>query len=241
MKTPPSKLHKTQGIIWPIVILLVAITVMSIIVLIPNYKAMQRQGQTVACATALDTARRQLASNFMFNGFEDGKAEEAKEFVTFVMNGWDDLCPEGGNCYIIPNTKGEMSWDIVCGLHCADKKLCTRLNAENVREQIIKGLRDARIDGIPFPETLPFTLHHKNYTALLVDEESGLKRGTRLTMGKEKAGIVAYYGIMGHSDFGADSGAKEGSLCYFSFADEEHCANWDYREEWTGDSYRGVS
>ena len=74
-----------------------------------------------------------------------------------------------------------------------------------------------------------------------MDEPSGLKRGTRTTMGLEKAGIVAYYSIVGHSDFGADSAKKEGEIWYFSYADEDHCANWTYREQWTGDSYRNVT
>jgi len=177
----------------------------------------------------------------MLNGFENESAEKAKEFVTYVMNGWDDLCPAGGDVYIVPKADSPMDWEIICGLHCSDSKLRTRLNAYNVREQLKEELLKRRNDENPYPETLDFTLHHKTYTAQLVDEPSGLKRGTKTTIGMEKAGIVCYYSLVGHSDFGADSGLKDGVLWYFSFADEDHCANWDYHDEWTGDSYRNVT
>ncbi|MBQ7692606.1 MAG: hypothetical protein IJT29_03245 [Oscillospiraceae bacterium] len=236
-----EKLRSRRGIAWIFVVLLVLIFVLIILILIPSYKKYQEQGKKVACATALDTARRQLASNFMLNGFENSSAEKAKEFVAYVMNGWDDLCPDGGSVYIIPKENSPMDWDIVCGLHCDDKKLCTRLNAYNVREQLREGLRGQQSDENPYPETLSFTLHGKTGTAILVDEDPGLKRGTRTTPDYEKAGTVVYYSLVGHSDFGADSGMKDGQLWFFSFADPEHCANWSYHDEWTGDSYRGLS
>lgn len=235
------KLNSRRGISRLVVIMLALILILCIAIAIPIYQKYRRQAKIIACATGLDTARRQLASNFMFNGFENDKAEEAKEFVTFVMNGWDDLCPEGGDVYIVPKANSELDWEIICGLHCSDKRLCTRLNAFNVREQLRNALLKEQALGNMYPETLPFTLHHKEYTAELVDESTGLRRGTRTTMGREKDGIVAYYSIVGHSDYGKDSGMKEGQIWYFSFADEEHCANWTYHDEWTGDSYDNVT
>ena len=236
-----EKLNSRRGISRLIAIMLALILVLVIVILIPVGLKYRRQAKIYACYTGLDTARRQLAGNFMFNGFENDKAEEAKEFVAFVMNGWDDLCPEGGDVYVVPKGDSELDWEIVCGLHCKDKRLCTRLNAYNVREQLRNALLKEQAKGNMYPETLPFTLHHKEYTAELVDESTGLRRGTRTTMGREKDGIVAYYSIVGHSDYGKDSGMKEGEIWYFSFADEEHCANWTYKEQWTGDSYDNVT
>lgn len=242
-RTPMSealrKKMNNRGIAWIFAILLVLIVVLSIVIMIPTYKKYQEKGMIVACATALDTARRQLASNFMFNSFENGAADDAKEFVTYVMNGWDDLCPAGGSVYIVPKENNPQAWEIICGLHCSDSRLRTRLNAFNVREQLKEALLDEQNKGNLYPETLPFTLHGKPYEAHLVDEPTGFKRGTRLT--EDVEGIVAFYSIVGHSDFGADSGMKDGELWYFSFADEDHCAHWTYREQWTGDSYQGVT
>lgn len=230
----PLKLNN-RGLARIIVIMLVLVIILAIASIVPSYRKYQRQGMTLACAHALDTARRQLAGNFMFNGFENGSAEDAKEFVAYVMNGWDDLCPAGGSVYIVPKKDSPLDWEVVCGLHCSDSKLRTRLNAYNVFEQLGEALLVQQNNGNPYPESLPYTLHSKQYTALLVDEPTKLRRGTKLT--EDYEGIVAFYSIMGHSDFGADSGAKEGEICYFSFADEEHCANWSYHDAWTGDSY----
>ncbi len=239
MGTAAQKKLNNHGMAWIFAIMLVLIVILSITAMIPTYKKYQEQGKRVACATALDTARRQLASNYMLNGFENDSADKAKEFVTYVMNGWDDLCPDGGSVYIVPKENSPLDWEIICGLHCSDSKLRTRLNSYNVREQLKEALLRKQNEGDPYPETLPFTLHGKAYEAHLVDAPTNFKRGTRLT--EDVEGIVAFYSLVGHSDFGADSGMKEGALWYFSFADEDHCANWTYHDEWTGDSYRGVT
>ena len=236
-----KKLHSGHGMAWIFAILLVLIIILSVMSLVPSYKEYQEQGKRLACATALDTARRQLAANFMFEGFENGSAEDAKKFVSFVMNGWDDLCPDGGNVYIVPKEDSPMDWEIVCGLHCPDKKLCTRLNASNVREQLQEALLALQTEENPYPESLPYTLHGKKGTALLIDEDPKFRRGTRTTQGYEESGIVVFYSLVGHSDFGADSGMKDGELWFFTFADTEHCANWNTRDDWTGDSYRSLS
>ena len=236
-----KKLNSRRGVSWLIAIMLLLIIILSITSMIPSYLKYQERGKAIACSTAIDTARRQLASNFMLNGFENGSAEEAKKFVTLVMNGWDDLCPDGGDVYIVPKANSPLDWEIICGLHCSDSRLRTRLNAWNVLDQLREELLRQQNEGNPYPETLDYTLHHKAYTAKLVDEPTGLRRGTKTTMGMEDAGIVAFYSLVGHSDFGADSGMKDGMLWYFSFADEDHCANWDYHDEWTGDSYRNVT
>ena len=131
-----QKLNSERGISWLIAIMLVLVIILAVTSMIPSYRKYQEQGMRVACGTALDTARRQLAANFMLNGFENESAEKAKEFVTYVMNGWDDLCPAGGDVYIVPKADSPMDWEIICGLHCSDSKLRTRLNAYNVREQL---------------------------------------------------------------------------------------------------------
>lgn len=239
MKAALHKKMNSRGIAWIFAILLVLIIVLSIVVMIPTYQKYQEKGMIVACATALDTARRQLAGHFMFEGFENDAADKAKEFVTYVMNGWDDLCPDGGSVYIVPKENSPLDWEIICGLHCSDSRLRTRLNSFNVREQIEEALLAEQNKGNLYPEALPFTLHSKSYEAYLVDEATGFKRGTDLT--EDVEGIVAFYSIVGHSEFGDDSGLEDGKLWYFSFADEDHCANWTYHDQWTGDSYQNVT
>ena len=134
-KRMASKLN-SRGMSWLIAVMLVLIIVLSITAMIPSYRRYQERGKALACATALDTARRQLATDYMSAGFENGKAQQAKEFVGQVMNGWDDLCPDYGTVYIVPRDGDTLAWDVVCGLHNSDKKLCTRLNSDYVLEQL---------------------------------------------------------------------------------------------------------
>ncbi len=237
---PAEKLKSRRGVAWLVGILAAAVIVMAVICLIPSYQKYQKQGKTLACAVALDSARRRIATDFMFDGFQNSDAEQAKKTIERAMLGWEDLCPDGGSVYIIP-IEGEVAWDVVCGMHDKDSRRRTRLNASNVRDQLVETLLKERKKGNPYPESLPYSLHHREGTAFLVDEPTNFKRGTKTTMGMENEGTVVYYSIVGHSDFGADSGLREGELWYFSFADEEHCATWQSNDGWTGDSYRGIS
>ncbi len=240
--TPKAKLYGKllgkSGIARIIVILLVLVLVMLIVVSVPVYKYYKAYADNVACVQSLDSAWRQTAADYLTNN-SDPTPEEVKEVAEKAMLGWDDLCPAGGSVYVVENPgyaeRHELPYLLVCGLHGTDKKQCTRLNSHNVYDQILEAVRKEQLKGNQYPESVTVSLHHKPLTAYLVDEFTGLKRGTSATIGYE--GTVVYYSIVGHSDFGKDSGLKDGKVWYFSYADEEHCANWDAKNGWTGDSY----
>lgn len=231
-----KKLNSARGISRLTAILLVLVIVMSVVVSVPSVKYYQSRSARLACAAGLDTARRRLAQDYLEGNYDQNNTE-AIEAVAIAMNGWDDLCPSGGKVYLIENENSEMPYDLICGMHDSDKKRCTRLNADYVLDQLREALRDARKNGTEYPEELTFYLNGKNRKALLTDEESGFKRGTSTTKGYENKETAVFYGISGHSDFCAGSGAAEGTICYFSFADEDHCAIWRVGDGWTGDSY----
>ena len=174
---------------------------------------------------------------YLFEG-ENSSAEEARDYVGFVMAGWDDLCPGGGTTYIVPKENSELAWDVVCGLHGSDRKQCTRLNADYVLEQLREELRSAQVLGTKYPEKMTVSLHHKPLEALITEEDTGLRRGTRATVGAK--GTLVSYAIAGYSDFGTGRGVPVGEISWFSYADEEHCANWSAWDGWTGDSYSDV-
>ena len=217
-------------------ILLVLIVVMCVVITIPAVRSCNADGEAVACAAGLDTAQRRLAQDII-EGNSDQDALEAKEVVTVAMNGWDDLCPGGGRVYLVRAKSGNMPFLLVCGKHDSDKKRCTRLNSGYVLQQLQENLRRSRLLGEAFPKTLTFELNGERWTARLTDEEVPFRRGTSTTRGYEDKGTVAFYGIKGHSDFCAGSAVKDGEICYFSFADPQHCAMWQQEEGWTGDSY----
>lgn len=232
-----KKLHRNRGIARLVVILSVLALVLVAAALYPVIQHYRFRADALGCLAGLDTARRQLAAQYLFNG-ENGSAEEARDYVGFVMAGWDDLCPGGGTTYIVPKENSELDWDVVCGLHGQDRKMCTRLNADYVLQQLREELRTAQVLGTRYPESMTVTLHHKPLEAQITEEDTGLRRGTRATVGAK--GTLVSYAIAGYSDFGTGRGVPNGEICWFSFADEEHCANWSAWDGWTGDSYSDV-
>ena len=232
-----EKLHQNRGIARLVVILTVAALVLLAAALYPVIQRYRFRADALGCLAGLDTARRQLAAAYLFEG-ENSSAEEARDYVGFVMAGWDDLCPGGGTTYIVPKDDSELAWDVVCGLHGQDRKQCTRLNADYVLDQLREELRTAQVLGTTYPERMTVTLHHKPLVALITEEDTGLRRGTRATIGAK--GTLVSYTIAGYSDFGTGRGAPVGEISWFSYADEEHCANWSAWDGWTGDSYSDV-
>jgi hypothetical protein len=232
-----TKLHQTLGIARLVVILSVLALVLVAAALYPVIQHYRFRADALGCLAGLDTARRQLAAEYLFEG-ENSSAEQARDYVGFVMAGWDDLCPGGGTTYIVPKDDSELAWDVVCGLHGQDRRQCTRLNADYVLEQLREELRTAQVLGTTYPERMTVTLHHKPLEALITEEDTGLRRGTRATVGAK--GTLVSYAIAGYSDFGTGRGVPVGEISWFSYADEEHCANWSAWDGWTGDSYSDV-
>ena len=245
-----EKLRSEKGLMNRMVaLLLVLVGVMLIVVVfIPSFRRMNKQAELSACDAAMDTAWRKMAEDYIING--SNKVDDVKAAVGYAMNGWDDICPSGGKVYLVftdryskkksDKAEGRLPYELVCGKHDRDAKRRTRLNADDILRQLNEALRQQRRDGVEYPESITITYNSKPLKAVLVDRESGLRRGTATTSGLEKQDAVAYYSIVGHSDFGADSGMKEGKIWYFSFADREHCANWRSDELWSGDSYDGL-
>lgn len=244
-----QKLHSQWGAMSRMLaLMLVLVGVMLVVVLIPSIRWMNEQTELHACEAAMDTAWRRMAEDYLLNS--SMKIEDVKAAVGYAMNGWDDICPSGGKVYLAAThsnrnstqdkAAGRLPYELVCGKHDRDTKRRTRLNADDLLRQLREALLQSVRDGEPYPQELSLTYNSKPLKAVLVDKASGLKRGTSTTAGLEKEEAVAYYSIVGHSDFGKDSGTEEGEIWYFSFADKLHCANWRSDDGWTGDSYEGM-
>lgn len=227
-----QKLHSRSGITRAAYILMILIILMLILISIPAWKYYQNRAAQLGCGSSLNTANHQLSIEYLAG--RKITPETAKEIVTVAMDGWDDLCPGGGTPYLVED-ESEVGYRVVCGIHDKDTKERTRLNAVNALEQIKEAVHKERNLGISFPESVTVVINGKEFHAAMIDEESGLKRGTNATTGVKDT--VIYYSIVGHSEFGKDSGTKTGQVWYFSYADEEHCANWNCTDGWSGDSY----
>lgn len=228
-----GKMTDKKGVSRLVFILIVALCVLLIVASVPLIMYYRSQSAKIGCVTALDTASRQIADKFLIDGFHDAK--EVKNWVTLVMNGWDDLCPGGGNVYVVYDKDADMPWRLVCGLHGEDRKECCRLNAAHVLDLVREEIKKAADEG-SVPESVEVRLNGEKLVAKLTEEETGLVRGTYSTTGYN--GTVAFYGITGIGKIGASSEAGEGEICYFSFADPDNCANWKYRDGWTGSAWK---
>lgn len=246
-----QKLSGERGAINRLVaLLLVLVIALAAVAIQPSLRWFHDQSERHACEAGMDTAWRKMAEDYIING--STKTGEVKAAVGHAMSGWDDICPGGGKVYLVVTRKnrdkssdkaaGRLPYELVCGKHDKDDKLRTRLNADDILKQIQNYLFEQHRRGNhEIPKTITVTYNSKPLVAELVDKKTGLKRGTGTTSGLEKKEAVCYYSIVGHSDFGADSGEKEGNVWYLSFADKWHCANWSSSDGWTGDSFEGLS
>ena len=235
--TVKNKLKNRLGLARAIVILIIiAALLAAVAILIPTIAYYREQSKKIGCVTALDTAYRQYIDAYL-TGVKGLDKEETKEVVTFAMCGWDDLCPGGGNIFIVKDEeKGHDVYRLVCGLHDEDLKERVRLNAGYVLDTVREAVAAAREKGDPVPDSATRPLSGKELVILRTDEPSTLRRGTDSTMDYE--GTVAFYSVVGIGDDSDASGQKDGEVWSFTFADENYCAKWNYRQSWTGDAYK---
>ena len=116
---------------------------------------------------------------------------------------------------------------------------CGRAEEKQVAALLREALATARYRGTDYPAELTVRLNGQDLVCYLTDHDLEFRRGTFATPGY--SGTVAYYSVMGHSDFGADSGLEEGEIWYFTFADRDHCATWENVRGWYGDSWGNVA
>lgn len=232
------RLADRRGISRITVILLIMIVIAVGIISIPLINKYRLEAARLECETALQTARRQMTTDFLLSLSSESSytAKDAREAVT--LYGRDNICPSGGTVYIYKkdNAASDDPYQIICGLHDEDTKLCTRLNASYVLSQIESAVFDEQQKGTFYPASVNVELHGKSFTAVLVDESVNLRSGTDDSNDYE--GDVAFYSLVGHSSFGSTSGLNDGEICYFCFADENHCASWSAKKGWSGDSYQ---
>lgn len=229
-----NKLRSSSGLNRTVGILLILVAVMLVIVAIPAYHYYRALSAEIGCMSAMDTAKRQLTTEFLLRlGKMDAK--EGKEVVTTAMLGYDDICPGGGNVYLLADGDPQYPFRLICGLHDEDKKLCTRMNGAYVKDAVAEELKKRQTQGDPFPASVPFSLNGKTCEAVLVEKPTGLRRGTASSI--DYTGVVAFYGLAGYGDFAPSSAAGSGKIAYFCFADEEHGAVWTAEKSWTGDAW----
>ena len=230
------KLRSIRGGVNRVVaILLVLIAIMLVVVLLPAWDDLRLLSQRLSCEQAMKSAKDGLIIEYL-GRFKEGSVEDAMNTLDQVMVARPNICPAGGEVYLIKNSEG--IYEPLCGLHDRNARQRTRLNASRALELLREGRRRAlRSSKGVEPEAVDITLNSKPLSCERVPKVQKLRRGTATTDGFE--GVVAFYGLAGEGDFpaGEDAKAEAGDIFYFVYADEEHCAIWKANDGWTGDAY----
>lgn len=229
-----GKLNSASGVSRFVVILAVLVLVLAIVVIIPFVAPYGESAERIACVTAMDTATREMTYEAVSLSRRISE-DEGRGVVTAFNLGLDTICPSGGETYYIVDEDATLGMRVVCGLHDDDHKRRARLNAGHVLDELRESLSAALRKGEEVPESITVRLNGRDLKCVLVNEAPDIRRGTDTTTGYD--GTVAFYSVVGVSDFGKDSGMEEGKIWYFSFADEEYFVNWSSRNGWTGTAY----
>lgn len=234
-KTFLSIIKNRRGISKLAVVLIILAIVLAAVIAIPVTISVLQKTSAIGCEQALDTARRQLYDAYQIGTIHN--VEDAKNYVAYVMNGWDDICPDCGNIYIVKQDgNAEEPYRIFCGLHNADKKENTRYNAESVLDQVKAAVKKCQAEGNKYPDSVTVKLHNKDVVVTRVEKETNINYGTNST--PDVKGTVIYFGITGKFEYEKSEERDDSLICYFDFADEEYAAVWSIIEGWHGSSYR---
>ena len=214
-------ISRSGGITRAAGILLAAIGVMLMIIFaVPAWNYIVSEFERTGCVQAMKTAKDGLIIEYL-GKFENGTADEARQSITEFMPAREQLCPAGGNVYLVRREDG--IYETFCGIHDKDTKRRTRLNASFVLLELRGTLERERFFHPEGLDTVPITVNGAELPCVRVSEEEPIRRGTSTTMGYE--GVVAFYSAEGDE------------ITYFLYADELHCAVWRSRDGWTGDAY----
>ena len=215
-----------------VAILLVLIAIMLVVVLLPAWDDLRLLSQRLSCEQAMKSAKDGLIIEYL-GRFKEGSVEDAMNTLDQVMVARPNICPAGGEVYLIKNSEG--IYEPLCGLHDRNARRRTRLNASRALELLREGRRKAlRSSKGVEPEAVAITLNSKLLSCERVPKAQKLRRGTATTDGFD--GVVAFYGLAGEGDFPAED-VEAGDIFYFVYADEYHCAIWKADDGWTGDAF----
>ena len=224
MNEAERKLHSAAGLTRAAAVLLALILALLASFLVPAVRHYQSSAAATACNIAMAEAQRRVDTAVPLSGgalrpSEARYAAAGGGDVTDWERRFETLCPSGGDVALLRVGEG---YRVVCALHTSDHAARTRLNAYSAEEQLAGALEASASRGEAPDETVTVTLNGKPFSITRATEEPEIGRGTGSTPGYR--GVVAYYGA-----------AEDGSLRWFCYADEEHCAFFRRDEGWRYD------
>ena len=95
---------------------------------LPLIQNRESKAEAYTCTLAIRRAQDAILVEFLSN--PEMTEQEAYVVVDESKLAREDLCPGGGDYYLVPQAGG--SWRVTCGLHEEDTKLRTKINASRV-------------------------------------------------------------------------------------------------------------
>lgn len=226
-----------------IAILLGLTAVLLIVIVAPSVRRNMENAAEIGCFIALDKAQGMMAEEYMFNDWGLTK-QEAAAVVDRSRYSRENLCPGGGDYFIVRKKETSTGYKVVCGLHDADTKERTRLSSGAALTRLSDELKRLQDDGAAVPKEIKIELNGKKLACRQVQQDPRLLFGTATDI--DRKGIVCYFALVGDEEAREAvekkealdlSGLKEGELWYFGYADENHASVWRYGKGWSGDAW----
>ena len=235
--------NRHGGINRLIAILLGLTALLLVVMVIPTVREQKRSADEIGCVIALDKAQDMISEEYLFNDWNLTK-QEASAVADKSRYSRDNLCPGGGDYFIVRDRDTATGFKVVCGLHDPDTQERARLSSGTALNRLSDELERLRKEEKTPPNKLKIKLNGKTLVCELVDSDPRLLFGTSTDI--QRKGVVCYYALVGDADARKAvedkerldlSGLKEGDVWYFGYADENHASVWKYRKGWSGDAW----
>ena len=216
-----SKPGKKDKSIRRLIILLIFVVLMlAVMIAIPLFQNREHKAERQACTLAIRRAQEAILVEF-YSDPELPKQESAV-VVDKSKLAQEDLCPSGGDYYLVPQSGG--GWRVTCGLHEEDTILRTRINASRVLEELQSQLDARRRSEADTASSVTLDINGQALEVTLLAGDTALRRGTEYSIDFE--GVVSFFSLN-----------AAGEVKWFVYADENHAAVWKLNSGWSGDAY----
>ena len=216
-KEQEDKEQSVRRLIWLLIFVVLLLAVMVVLPLIQN-----REGKAEAYTCTLAIRRAQDAILVEFLSDPEMTEQEAYVVVDESKLAREDLCPGGGDYYLVPQAGG--SWRVTCGLHEEDTKLRTKINASRVLALVQDQLANRKRLEMSMDQSLILNINGKPLDVVMLAGDNGLRRGTDYSIDFD--GVVSFFSLNASDE-----------INWFVYADANHAAVWKINSGWSGDAY----
>ena len=203
-----------------IILLIFVVLLLAVMIAIPMIQNREHKMERYACTLAIRRAQDAILVEFYSD--PELTKQEAALVVEKSKLAREDLCPSGGDYYLVPQSGG--GWRVTCGLHEEDTILRTRINASRVLEELQSQLDARRRFEEDVAASVTLDINGKALEVTLLAGDNALRRGTEYSIDFD--GVVSFFSLN-----------TAGEVKWFVYADENHAAVWKLNSGWSGDAY----